>query len=310
MGRKASVVRGRSYEFTDTLEAGFVNTVMTNNSSKLEVSEKRHESLKNLCSRLNRHLESILNCRIAQMTIQAVFNSTFVPHIVSCKSISITNVPTEFLMNREQFIFLSGMPPQLPPFNEKSLLLPVSWSEFSTPAPIPQQHPAGGNSFSVPTEKGSAVSKEASFKIKSASENRINKETEEPETSHNPLGFSVSNSLQQGISFQQNEDDDDSDHKELSFADFENLFQQNNIEISDSVHLIGGPSSNPNARLSKNFLKPTKKNSKNRLSRSRSPATVTFPPSTISSDGAELPINVLDQQIPEYLEGWIIKFVV
>lgn len=88
--------------------------------------------MKNLVSRLNRHLETLLDCRIAQITIQAVFNSAAVPHIVCCKSLSICNAPNDFMNDREKFIYLSGVEPKLPPFSEKSLLLPMKLNDYSS----------------------------------------------------------------------------------------------------------------------------------------------------------------------------------
>ena len=61
--RKNCVIKGRTYEYISELDGGFKIAVMTNNSLKLETIDKRHEAMKNLVSRLNRHLEQITWCR-------------------------------------------------------------------------------------------------------------------------------------------------------------------------------------------------------------------------------------------------------
>eukprot|EP01035_Chromulina_nebulosa_P027782 gene27782-36582_t len=129
LDRKNCVIKGRTYEYISELDGGFKIAVMTNNSLKLETIDKRHEAMKNLVSRLNRHLESTMKCRIAQITIQAAFNFAGVPHILSCRCISIVDAPPEFIADRDKFIFLPGCEPQMPSYSVSSLLLPMKWSE-------------------------------------------------------------------------------------------------------------------------------------------------------------------------------------
>lgn len=269
----------------NTIENGFVNSVMSGkSSSKLEIAEKRHESLKNLVSRLNRHLETVLNCRIAQITIQAVFNSSYVPHIVSCKSMSITHAPNEFFDSREKMIFLSGTQPTLPPYNEKSLLLPMQWSEYASQS-------AASPPPSIPS--GDLPAKQE----KDVSWSRRSVEIE-------PLRKSVGHIQVAGFLRRESKTSELEQHTTQSFSMSEHEALLDGSELHESsaeeADFIGGISTRAHAvALSRSIGKQGKKTpvTKGVRARSRSPNT--------TSDGADLTGkgSKQDMDIPDYIEG-------
>ena len=114
-----------SFELLKPLENGYDASNFDNNTLKIEINEKRHESLKNMCNRLIRQINEILNYKVDSITFQVVFNSDFIPLLMNVRHLKMF-VPVDFKLLKDQIVYLGGTPP-IPPVFDGDSLLPLIW---------------------------------------------------------------------------------------------------------------------------------------------------------------------------------------
>lgn len=280
MNRKNGVIKGRSYEYISELDGGFVTTVLTTNAPKLETVDKRHEALKNLVSRLNRHLESVMNCRIGQITVQAVFNFAGAPHILSCRSMSILDAPSDFIADRDKFIFVPGCEPQLPSYATSSLLLPMKWGEHGEKKAHLAVSEVKDLSEQLP---GSVPEPEAATE-----EKKENPSTESETVNVTSTVFFAEDEIPEGINA-------NSDAELLTG----NSFHSHSFTPSSSFNKLQRVNKTPSTRRSKSRAAGAVE-----ASRQRSPA----PASTLPTESSEIniPANLDCLYIPNHISGAVL----
>ena len=280
------MIKGRTYEYISELDGGFKIAVMTNNSPKLETIDKRHEAMKNLVSRLNRHLESAMKCQIAQITIQAAFNFAGVPHILSCRCMSIVDAPPEFVADRDKFIFLPGCEPQMPSYAVSSLLLPMKWSEHGDKRAATASVKSEQVSVSAPEQETTATGeqKESPF----AENTLMNAATN--------MAFAESDAVDGNINNSNN-----SSHKEIDSMLAEltmgNSFGSTNFTPSSSFNKLQRFNKTPLTRRSKNRAAGAVDSN-----RQRSPAPISEV-LTESSEMLNVPSTLTGLYIPHHVIG-------
>ena len=120
-------------------------SMFTNNCEKLAITEQQHSIATALCKYLNKHINFMTSANVSQIVLQVVFNSSWVPYLVSSRKVMLEDAPEEFLHRREELIFPAGRAPQLPCFNPNSLLLPMTWTEYSLPKKFGNRASAPGD---------------------------------------------------------------------------------------------------------------------------------------------------------------------
>jgi hypothetical protein len=65
--------------------------------------------IKNLTNKLVLHIETEKYLKVGSIILQIKFNTTWQPYIISCNNIVLDDVPTEFVLMRNESLFPFGI---------------------------------------------------------------------------------------------------------------------------------------------------------------------------------------------------------
>lgn len=110
--RKNSSVGHETFELACVVNGQNIST-FSHNIDRLLICDSHHDSCKSYALRVIKRLELAARAKVANIVLQFVFNSSFVPFLVGARSIYFWDPPSHFWENRSKFCYLSGACPEV-----------------------------------------------------------------------------------------------------------------------------------------------------------------------------------------------------